>query len=126
MPYLRDAAKRFAGRNLELVGLNTDVELPTEQVKKTLEDNGMNWTQAKLESVFDFLNVRLRIESFPTTFLISEMVKLLLKYGAKTGIRDNSGDTAPSGSEYVNGTEGLEPQEKARYLEVRRLLKSKK
>ncbi|HVE59252.1 MAG TPA: TlpA disulfide reductase family protein [Pyrinomonadaceae bacterium] len=70
MPYLREAAKRFKNRNLVLVGLNTD-PVPFEEVKRNLEENNMLWTQAKFESVFDFLNKQLRIESFPTTFLIT-------------------------------------------------------
>lgn len=52
-----------------------------------------------------------------------EMVKMLLEHGAKTDIKDNNGFTALSNSEYINGTDGLEPQEKAQYLEIRRLLK---
>ncbi len=77
LPYLRESAKRFAGRNLELVGLNTDTDFTPDQIQKTLDENGMKWTQARLESVFDFLNVQLRIESFPTTFLISPEGKIL-------------------------------------------------
>ena len=76
MPYLREAAKRFQNRNLVLVGLNTD-PVPFEQVKQTLEANNMMWTNAKFESVFDFLNKQLRIESFPTTFLITPEGKIL-------------------------------------------------
>ncbi len=76
MPYLREAAKRFKNRNLVLVGLNTD-PVPVEQVKKTLEANNMMWTNAKFESVFDFLNKQLRIESFPTTFLLTPEGKIL-------------------------------------------------
>ncbi len=76
MPYLREAAKRFKSRNLVLVGLNTD-PVPFEQVKRLLEENNMMWTQAKFESVFDFLNIQLRVESFPTTFLITPEGKIL-------------------------------------------------
>lgn len=76
MPYLREAANRFKNRNLVLVGLNTD-PVPFEQVKRSLEQNNMLWTQAKFESVFDFLNKQLRVESFPTTFLITPEGKIL-------------------------------------------------
>lgn len=76
MPYLREAAKRFKSRNLVLVGLNTD-PVPFEQVKRSLEENSMMWTQAKFESVFDFLNLQLRVESFPTTFLLTPEGKIL-------------------------------------------------
>lgn len=77
MPYLREAAKRFQARNLELIGLNTDVEMPLEMIKKNLEANEMRWTQAQLEGVFDFINKQLRIESFPTTILIAPDGKIL-------------------------------------------------
>ena len=77
LPYLREASKRFQYRNLELLGLNTDAELPPDQIKKALDDNGMKWTQAKLDSIYDFINIQLRIESFPTTFLISPEGKIL-------------------------------------------------
>lgn len=76
MPYLREAAKRFQSRNFEIVGLNTD-PVPFEQVKANLEANQMQWTQAKLESIFDFINVNLRVESFPTTLLIAPDGKIL-------------------------------------------------
>ena len=76
MPYLREAAKRFKSRNLVIVGLNTD-PVPFEQVKRNLEENSMMWTQAKFESVFDFLNKQLRVESFPTTFLLTPEGKIL-------------------------------------------------
>ncbi len=107
MPYLREAAKRFAGRNLELVGLNTDVEFSPEQVKKNLEDNGMKWTQAKLESVFDFLNVQLRIESFPTTFLISPEGKIL------SMSRDERGEPDLRGKDLLTTLDEILPQNSA-------------
>jgi thiol-disulfide isomerase/thioredoxin len=77
MPYLREASKRFQTRNLEIVGLNTDVEMPLDILKKNLETNDLRWTQAQLESVFDLINKQLRIESFPTTFLIAPDGKIL-------------------------------------------------
>ncbi len=76
MPYLREAHKRFQTRNLEIVGFNTD-PMPPGEIKKALDANGMNWTQARLESIFDLVNKELRIESFPTTFLISPEGKIL-------------------------------------------------
>lgn len=76
MPFLREAALRFQSRNFEIVALNTDPE-PPDAIKKVLDQNGIKWTQARLESVFDLLNFQLRIESFPTTFLISPDGKIL-------------------------------------------------
>ena len=77
LPYIREAHKRFQGRNLEIVGLNTDEDFTIESMKKGLKDSGMTWTNAKFASVVDFLRVNLRITSFPTTFLISPEGKIL-------------------------------------------------
>jgi thiol-disulfide isomerase/thioredoxin len=77
LPYIREAQKRFAGRNLEVLGLNTDADYTVESMKKALRDSGMIWTQAKFESVIDFVRVGLRVHSFPTTFLISPEGKIL-------------------------------------------------
>lgn len=77
LPYIREAQKRFRSRNLEVIGLNTDADYTIDSMKKALKDNGMIWTQAKFESVVDFLRVGLRINSFPTTFLISPDGKIL-------------------------------------------------
>lgn len=77
LPYIKEAQKRFASRNLEVIGLNTDADYTIDSMKKALKDNGMIWTQAKFDSVVDFLRVNLRISSFPTTFLISPEGKIL-------------------------------------------------
>lgn len=77
LPYIREAHKRFQGRNLEIVGLNTDPDYTIDSMKKALNDSGMKWTNAKFDSVADFLKVNLRITSFPTTFLISPDGKIL-------------------------------------------------
>lgn len=76
MPYLREAYKRYQSRNLEIVGMNTDEYTP-ESIKKSLEQNQMTWTQARLDSFKDLRDYQLRIESFPTTFLISPDGKIL-------------------------------------------------
>lgn len=77
LPYIREAHKRYTSRNLEVVGLNTDADFTIDSMKKALNDNGMKWTNAKFDSVVDFLKVNLRINSFPTTFLISPDGKIL-------------------------------------------------
>lgn len=76
LPFIRESARRFGSRNFEVVGLNTD-PVPPEQVKKVMADNEMNWTQGQLASIFDLINKDLRIESFPSTFLISPEGKIL-------------------------------------------------
>lgn len=77
LPYIREAHKRFKNRNLEVVGLNTDADFTIGSMKKALNENGMNWTHAKFDSVVDFLRSGLRVNSFPTTFLISPEGKIL-------------------------------------------------
>lgn len=76
VPYIREAAKRFQSRNLEVVGLNTDPQ-PVYAVKENLQNNQMLWTNAQFESIFDLINKNLRIESFPTTFLVDTEGKIL-------------------------------------------------
>jgi thiol-disulfide isomerase/thioredoxin len=77
LPYIREAHKRFGSKNLEVIGLNTDADYTIDSMKKALKDNGMIWTQAKFESVVEFLSTGLRINSFPTTFLISPEGKII-------------------------------------------------
>lgn len=77
LPYIREAHNRFKGRNLEIIGLNTDTDFTISSMKKALNENGMIWTNAKLDSVTDFLSENLRITSYPTTFLISPEGKVI-------------------------------------------------
>ena len=77
LPYIREAFSRFRSRNLEVVGLNTDENYSIESMKKGLNDNQMTWTQGQYQSVVDFLRSGLRVNSFPTTFLISPDGKIL-------------------------------------------------
>jgi thiol-disulfide isomerase/thioredoxin len=77
LPYLKEAYKRFQARGLEIVGMNTDGDYTPESIKKALNDNGITWTQARKDSFEDLKDNQLRIESFPTTFLISPDGKIL-------------------------------------------------
>lgn len=77
LPYLREAHRRFAARNLVIVGLNTDEQYTVDSMKKGLNEAGMTWTNAQFESVVDFLRVNLRVNSYPTTFLISPEGKVM-------------------------------------------------
>ncbi len=77
LPYIREAYKRYKPRNLEVIGLNTDRDYTVESMKKSLTQNQMTWTQARSESVKDFMASGLRISSWPTTFLISPDGKIL-------------------------------------------------
>lgn len=77
LPYIREANRRFAARNFAVVGLNTDPDYTVESMKSSLKRNDMAWTQGQFESVVDFLSKGLRVNSFPTTFLISPEGKIL-------------------------------------------------
>ncbi len=77
LPYIREASRRFESRNLQIVGLNTDPDYTVDSMRKSLKNNQMTWTQAQFESVADFLSINLRVNSFPTTFLISPEGKIL-------------------------------------------------
>jgi peroxiredoxin len=76
LPYLRESYKRFQPRNLEIIGLNTDTDYSSDQIRDMLNKNGMNWTQAEFSGILDFIK-KLRISSFPTTMLISPEGKIL-------------------------------------------------
>lgn len=77
LPFIREAGRRFQARNLVIVGLNTDEDYTVDSMKKGLSDAGMTWANAQFSSVVDFLRVGLRVNSFPTTFLISPEGKVL-------------------------------------------------
>lgn len=76
IPYMKEAYKRFRGRGLEIVGMNTDKFAP-QSIRKTLDENGLVWTQARLDSFVQLASEQLRIQSFPTTFLIAPDGKIL-------------------------------------------------
>jgi thiol-disulfide isomerase/thioredoxin len=77
LPYLREANRRFHGRNLVVLGLNTDEDYTVDSMRSGMNKAGMNWTNAQFASVVEFLRVRLRVTSYPTTFLISPDGKIL-------------------------------------------------
>lgn len=76
LPYLREAYKRFQPRGFEIVGMNTDDAEIVPQVKAALRKNGMDWVQAKRESITNVLR-SLRIASYPTTVLVGPDGKIL-------------------------------------------------
>jgi peroxiredoxin len=71
LPYIREANRRYASRNLQVFGLNTDDEYSGIDVKGSMKSNQMTWPQAQLSSIREMLSTNLRIHSFPATFLIS-------------------------------------------------------
>ncbi len=76
LPFLKAAYSRFQARGFEIVGMNTDDAEIQSQVKSALNKNGMNWTQAKRESIQGLIR-NLRIHSYPTTMLIDPDGKII-------------------------------------------------
>ncbi len=77
IPYLREAYKRFKNRNFEILGMNTDRNYTPKSIKENLLKNQIRWTQAQRKSFEDMMDFKLRIETFPTTFLLSPEGKIL-------------------------------------------------
>lgn len=77
LPYIREAHRRFGARNFEVLGLNTDEDYTVESMRKGLKEAGMTWPNAQFSSVVTFLREGLRVNSFPTTFLIDPQGKVI-------------------------------------------------
>ena len=84
LPYLKAAYSRFQARGFEILGMNTDEVEILSQVKLRLKDNGMNWTQAKRESIMGVIRT-LRINSFPTTVLLDPEGKVVSVNNTRKG-----------------------------------------
>ena len=104
LPYLREAYKRFQSRNLEIVGMNTDDFTP-ESIKKTMAENNMTWTQARHDSFLELKDFQLRIESFPTTFLLAPDGKIL------SMSRDEKGEPDLRGKDLLTTLDKILPAE---------------
>jgi peroxiredoxin len=76
LPYLRAAYQRFQARGFEILGMNTDPPEIVSQIKPQLEKQGMTWPQARRESILGTIR-KLRIHSYPTTFLIDPNGKII-------------------------------------------------
>jgi len=75
LPYQKSAYARFQERGFEILGMNNDDN--PEYVKDWLKKNGINWPQAKMESIRE-LEIRYRIHLFPTSLLIGPDGKVVL------------------------------------------------
>ncbi|HJU55630.1 MAG TPA: TlpA disulfide reductase family protein [Pyrinomonadaceae bacterium] len=75
LPYQKGAYSRFQERGFEILGMNNDED--PANVKDWLKKNGINWPQAKMESIRE-LEIRYRIHSFPTSLLIGPDGKVVL------------------------------------------------
>jgi thiol-disulfide isomerase/thioredoxin len=84
LPYLKAAYTRFQPKGFEILGLDTDEPGTISQVQSILQKSGMNWAQARLESIMRVI-AGLRISLFPTSILIDKDGKIISLDNAKKG-----------------------------------------
>jgi peroxiredoxin len=84
LPYLKTAYRNFQPRGLEIIGMNSDEPEIFPQVKATLEKNGLQWTQARLESIREVIR-SYRVHSYPTTLLIDPEGRIISLNQTKKG-----------------------------------------
>ncbi len=82
LSYLKAAYSRFQPRDFEILGMNHDNDV--EGVKSFLKKNGLNWTQARKDSIIPVIK-SLRIRLFPTTILIDPDGKIISLNNYKKG-----------------------------------------
>lgn len=75
LPYQKGAYSRFQDRGFEILGMNNDPD--PAAVKEWLKKNGINWPQAKMESIEE-LKARYRVHYFPTSLLIGPDGKVVV------------------------------------------------
>lgn len=76
MPHLQNAAVKFRNRKLSIVGLNTDEEEAI--ARKGIQELGLTFPQATYTSVKPVIEKRLRIDMYPTTFLLDSAGKIIV------------------------------------------------
>ena len=89
LPYQKRAYSRFQARGFEILGMNNDPDHSI--IKPVLKQNGLSWPQAQMESIVQ-LELRYRINSFPTTLLIDgdgKIVSLGQTKKGQPGLRGN-------------------------------------
>jgi peroxiredoxin len=75
-PFHVEAYKRFKGRGLEILSLNTDDSIET--AKDYLAKNNMTWTQATNDSIRSLIEVTYQLQEYPSTLLIGPDSKVLV------------------------------------------------
>ena len=89
LPYQKRAYSLFQARGFEILGMNNDPDHSI--IKPVLKQNGLSWPQAQMESIVQ-LELRYRINSFPTTLLIDgdgKIVSLGQTKKGQPGLRGN-------------------------------------
>lgn len=75
LPYQKAAYSRFQARGFEILGMNNDDDPAV--VKGWLKRNGLTWPQATMNSIRE-LEIRYRIQLFPTSLLIDPEGKVVM------------------------------------------------
>ena len=78
IPFQVEAVKRFAGRQFEILGMDSDEAEKFEEVKMFLAKNKMEWTQAKLSSIKSLIETSYRIQEYPSAILLGSDGKVII------------------------------------------------
>ncbi len=78
LPFQTEAVKRFKARGFEILALDSDKAEEFEKVKAFLVKNRINWTQARFESIQSLIEVRYRIQEYPSAILLDPQGKVLV------------------------------------------------
>lgn len=75
LPFQLAAYKRFRAKGFEILGLDTDDEIAV--VKGILAKNNLTWTQAKKKSIEELIEVKYRIQEYPSAILLGRDGKVI-------------------------------------------------
>ena len=76
LPFQLAAYKQFRSRGFEILGMNDDEN--AAPVKDVLAKNGINWTQARLDSIRNLIETTYQIQEFPSAILLAPDGKVLV------------------------------------------------
>jgi thiol-disulfide isomerase/thioredoxin len=76
LPYQLAAYKQFRSRGFEILGMNDDENAAS--VKEVLAKNGINWTQARLDSIKNLIEETYQIQEFPSAILLAPDGKVVV------------------------------------------------
>ncbi|HMO81497.1 MAG TPA: TlpA disulfide reductase family protein [Pyrinomonadaceae bacterium] len=75
-PFHVEAYERFKSRGFDILSINTDEDI--DLVKDYMKKNGMEWTQARNDSVRQLIERDYRIQEYPSTLLLDPDGKVLV------------------------------------------------
>ncbi len=76
LPYQLAAYKQFRSRGFEILAMNTDEN--AAPVKEVLAKNEINWTQARLGSIKNLIEVTYQIQEYPSSLLLGPDGKVIV------------------------------------------------